>query len=97
MNQQIKIKVFGRVQGVFFRYSAKIKADELGIKGFARNMPDGSIEIIVQGNDDALDKFMEWIKEGPELAKVEKVDVSHLPRQQAGETLKTEFKDFSIK
>lgn len=82
--------VFGKVQGVFFRYSTKQKADALGIKGFTRNMPDNSVEIIAQGNEESLNKFIEWLKQGPELAIVEKIDVSY-------ETSQENFNDFSVR
>ena len=49
-----KIRVFGRGQGIFFRHSSKIKANELGIRGYAQNREDGSVEIFVQGEDEAL-------------------------------------------
>ncbi len=90
MIKQIKIKVFGKVQGVFFRYSTKTRADELNIKGFARNMPDDSVEIVAQADEESLNKLIEWVKQGPDSAKVEKVDVSH-------ETSNEEFKDFIIR
>lgn len=89
MIQQIKIKIYGRVQGVFFRYTAKQKADELGIRGFARNLDDGSVEIIAQAEEENLNQFIEWVKTGPDLAKVEKIKVSHGTSQE-------EFSDFRI-
>lgn len=72
----IKIKIFGAVQGVFFRHSARIKFEELGIKGFARNEPDGSLHLEAEGEKEALDKLFEWCKKGPPSAKVEKVEFS---------------------
>ena len=67
------IRITGRVQGVFLRQGAKQLADKLGLAGFARNEPDGSVYIEVEGEESALDKFLEWCKKGPERAEVEKV------------------------
>ena len=62
------------VQGVFFRYSAKEKAESLGIMGFARNEADGSVYIEAEGEEDALHTFLEWCKTGPASASVNKVE-----------------------
>ena len=74
MKKNLKIKVFGKVQGVFFRYSAKKKAQELGLLGYAKNMPDGTVEIEAEGEKKNLQIFLQWCKEGSETAEVEKVD-----------------------
>jgi len=70
------ILVHGKVQGVFFRASAKSKADELGIVGYARNKPDGTVEIVAEGTKKHLEQFLVFCKSGPNLASVTKVDVS---------------------
>ncbi len=67
------IKIFGLVQGVFFRVSAKKEADRLKLSGLARNDTDGSVYIEVEGDKDSLDRFISWCKKGPPQAKVEKV------------------------
>lgn len=64
------IRVSGRVQGVFYRASAKTEADRLGIAGIVRNEPDGSVHIDAEGTDAALAEFMQWCKKGPSQAKV---------------------------
>lgn len=69
------IRVSGRVQGVFFRQSAKQKAVELSIVGFARNESDGTVMIEAEGNPAALDALIAWCHEGPTYAKVERVVV----------------------
>lgn len=79
MRKLLKIKVSGRVQGVFFRYSAKVKADELGIVGFARNEADGSVYIEAEGEEKVLEQFLEWCKEGSEFAAVENVEYASTP------------------
>ena len=73
--ETVNIKIYGQVQGVFFRRSAKEEADRLGIFGWIRNADDGSVESLVVGSKDKLDKFVKWCKKGPPLAKVENVEV----------------------
>ncbi|MFX1307637.1 MAG: acylphosphatase [Promethearchaeota archaeon] len=70
----IKIKVFGYVQGVFFRYSTRKIARNLGLSGFVKNMPDGTVYIEAQGPEDKLLKLLEFSKKGPAHAQVEKVE-----------------------
>ena len=55
--KHLKISITGRVQGVFFRDSARMEANRLGVAGFARNEPDGSVYIEAEGEKDALDEF----------------------------------------
>ena len=74
--KHLNIKIYGLVQGIFFRASAKEQADKLGITGFAKNMPDGSVYIEAEGEKNNLDKFIKWCNRGPILAQVEKVEVS---------------------
>lgn len=74
--KRVLIRVYGRVQGVFFRHSAREKAHELNITGFARNEADGSVYIEAEGEEDELEQFITWCRIGPELAQVEKVGVS---------------------
>lgn len=72
--KHLSIKIHGQVQGVFFRYSAKDKADELGINGFVRNEADGSVYIAAEGEENNLKEFLKWCKRGPEMAAIEKVE-----------------------
>jgi len=60
----------GTVQGVGFRYFVKRKADQFGVKGFVRNLPDGTVEVMAEGDEDVLRKFMSAIENGPPLAEV---------------------------
>jgi acylphosphatase len=84
------IHTFGTVQGVFYRHTAKEKADILGLTGFVRNEEDGSVYTEVEGEDTAVDEFINWCKKGPMLAKIDKVDVTDGPMQQfSGFTLKS--------
>lgn len=75
MNQHFNILITGKVQGVWYRASAHRKANELRLAGFVRNMPDGSVYAEAEGPVENLRAFVEWCWEGPELAKVENVDV----------------------
>lgn len=74
MLQQLHLKIYGRVQGVWFRASAKKAADKLQLTGWTRNCIDGSVEVLAEGNRTDLEKFLAWCRNGPELAKVEKVE-----------------------
>ena len=70
----IKGFVSGRVQGVGFRYFAREQARALGVAGFARNLADGRVEFLVQGERAAVDTMLERIAEGPAHARVDRVD-----------------------
>jgi acylphosphatase len=74
MPKHLNIKIYGRVQGVFFRHSAKQKAEELNIKGFAKNEPDGTVYIEAEGEEENLKKFLDWCYQGPPMASVKKVE-----------------------
>ena len=77
-------RVRGRVQGVYYRGSAARRAAELGIRGHARNLPDGSVEVLACGPAEAVQAFIDWLWEGPGAARVAAVDVSapELPRER---------------
>ena len=85
--QTVHLVIKGKVQGVFFRASTKDKANELGINGWVKNMPDGNVEILATGNKDQLENFIEWCRRGPKQAKVSDVVVS-----DAEETFFNEFR-----
>lgn len=72
----VHILIKGKVQGVFFRATAKDKADELGIKGWVKNTKGGDVEVAANGSDVQLKKFIEWCKRGPARAKVTDVIVT---------------------
>jgi acylphosphatase len=65
--------VVGKVQGVFFRQSARIEAQRLSIRGWARNLPDGSVEVLAQGAAAAVEALREWLQRGPGDARVDSV------------------------
>ena len=78
------------MQGVFFRDSSRIEARKLNLYGWVKNTTDGTVEILAEGEDKDLKKFVEWCKYGPDHAEVEKVDVKWLDSAN-------QFTDFLIK
>lgn len=70
MQTAIHFWVSGRVQGVYFRKSAQATARQLGLTGWARNLPDGRVEGVACGSGKALDKLVVWLHHGPEHAEV---------------------------
>lgn len=73
------LHVFGKVQGVGFRYYTHKKAVELQISGFVKNMNDGSVYIEAEGEPDKLEQFIAWCEVGPSWARVVKVDRQNAP------------------
>ncbi len=71
--QSFHLRISGKVQGVFFRASAKRKADALGVRGWIRNTEDDGVESKVSGEVAAVSEFIEWCKKGPALAVVTEV------------------------
>lgn len=69
----LEARVYGRVQGVFFRASVTRQARELGISGYARNLTDGSVEVRAEGEQPKLSKLVEYLGVGPPAARVDKV------------------------
>jgi len=70
-----KCLVGGRVQGVFYRATAARRAQELGISGHARNLPDGRVEVVACGNDEAVSAFVKWLWIGSSACRVTSVEV----------------------
>lgn len=69
------LRVRGRVQGVFFRASTRDRAREAGAAGWVRNCPDGTVEIWLEGSDEAVERVEEWVRDGgPRSARVEQVE-----------------------
>ena len=75
MLKHVNIRVYGSVQGVFFRSNAQDEAQTLGIKGFVRNEDDGTVYLEAEGDTDNLEKLVTWCKEGPVSANINKVEV----------------------
>lgn len=76
-HKQVKLRIKGRVQGVFFRESAKEEALRLGLCGWVRNTRDGDVEATVQGAPAEVDEFVSWCHQGPPHAWVESVQVDN--------------------
>ena len=77
--------VSGRVQGVFYRGTTVARARELGVSGYARNLPDGRVEVLVQGPDAALEDLIRWLWIGSSASKVTAVEVRDAPQSQPRE------------
>lgn len=78
------LKIFGQVQGVYFRESMCRQALQLGIVGWVRNNRDGTVEAVVQGTAAAVAAIIEWAGIGPELARVDRVEISESSGDYAG-------------
>jgi acylphosphatase len=76
MDVRALIVVSGRVQGVFFRDSCQRMAAELGVRGWVRNLPDGSVEVAAEGDHDAVGRLADWCGTGPDRAIVTSVDIA---------------------
>lgn len=71
-----RFRVTGRVQGVFFRDSTRELAQKLDLTGYANNKSDGSVEVVACGRPDALDRMADWLKNGPPMSSVAKLEVT---------------------
>ena len=71
------LKITGKVQGVYYRASAKQKAMNLGVQGYVKNEPDGSVLLEVQGAEAAVNEMVNWCKKGPMLARVKHIDIAN--------------------
>lgn len=89
MMKSLKINVFGRVQNVGFRYYTHKKANETGIKGFVKNMIDGSVYIEAEGDENDLNHFTDWVRNGPRWSNVDNIQIQEQPLQ--------EFQDFRVR
>ncbi len=69
-----RLVVHGAVQGVFFRATARRRADDLGVAGWVRNCPDGTVEAVVEGDPDAVERMVRFCRVGPEGARVDGMD-----------------------
>lgn len=82
--------VSGKVQAVAYRAYVEDAAEELGLCGYARNLPDGTVEVVAQGDPQALKEFVEYLHEGSLLSRVDGVDVGW-------RTAEHEYDDFSLR
>lgn len=77
-HKTVRALVFGRVQGVFFRDSCQQRARELGLRGWVRNRPDGTVEAVFSGRPTDVDALVSWARTGPPRAKVTEVRVEEV-------------------
>jgi acylphosphatase len=84
-----KCLVSGRVQGVFYRGTAAQRARELGVRGYARNLPDGRVEVLAYGEDDAVENFVSWLWVGSSASNVTAVEVADAPQEAVPEGFQT--------
>lgn len=75
--KRVSLRIKGRVQGVFYRQSAKEEAERLGLTGWVRNLPDGDVEAVAEGAPEQLSRFLEWCRRGPPAARVTDVEERH--------------------
>ena len=78
-SQRLKAVVKGEVQGVGFRWSVQRQAHELGLTGYAENLPDGSVRVEAEGDPDRLDQLEDFLHQGPRWAEVASLDSQRLP------------------
>lgn len=88
--KRIHAFISGRVQGVGFRASTRRMANRLGVKGWAKNLMDGRVEVIAEGEKEEIEKFIDFLHDGPSVARVENVQIRE-------EEYKEEFERFSIR
>ena len=70
-----RLRISGRVHGVFFRESMRLRAEQLKVTGWVRNCADGTVEAVAQGDAFEVGRLIEWAQRGPDAARVEKVDI----------------------
>ncbi len=87
MLRRLNARVYGKVQKVGFRNFVKVHAVRLGLKGYAKNLPDGTVEVVAEGYEESLSSLLEYLRSGPPASVVEKVEHSFLD-------YKGEFNDF---
>ena len=88
--KQIHIFVIGRVQGVFFRQSTKVMAIKNNVNGWVRNLDDGRVEILAQGETQDINNLTQWCKIGPANSRVDEFELSE-------ETITDEFENFEVR
>lgn len=87
---QAHVLISGKVQGVFFRSNTEDKAKELGLNGWVKNLPDGRVEAVFEGNEKKVKEMVEWCKKGPRFSHVRRIDVEF-------NKASNEFKNFEIR
>ena len=90
MNRRVHLYISGSVQGVFFRDTTRQVAQSVGVTGFVKNLRDGRVEVVAEGENEAVEKLVQWCHAGPPAAVVESVEIHN-------ESYKEEFEIFEVK
>lgn len=90
MERRARVLISGKVQGVFYRANARDEARRLGLAGWVKNLPDGRVEAVVEGEEEQVKKLIDWCHQGPPGAVVRDVEVGW-------EGWRGEFADFEIR
>jgi acylphosphatase len=88
-NVRSRLLISGRVQGVAFRWATQRAAEDRGVTGWVRNLPDGRVEAVVEGPRQQVDDLVDWCRKGPRAARVDSLDIRW-------EDYQGDFKDFTI-
>jgi acylphosphatase len=88
--KRVRVFISGKVQGVFFRAYTQEEAKKVGVKGWVRNLPDGRVEAVFEGEDSAVDHMIKWCHQGSPYSRVTGVEVKEEPYTG-------EFNDFEIR
>lgn len=88
--KRVRVLISGKVQGVYFRAYTKDEADRLGLKGWVRNLPDGRVEALFEGEESLVEKMIKWCHKGSPYSVVTNVEVIEEP-------YRGEFQDFQIR
>lgn len=80
---RVRVRVSGRVQGVFFRAETRSRAESLGLAGWVSNLPDGSVEAVFEGEATHVDSMVRWSRHGPAGARVDELEIT--PQEPEGE------------
>lgn len=89
LSVRLHVWVTGRVQGVYFRESTRVEAEKLGVLGWIRNLPDGRVETVFEGDEQSTNEFLSYLQVGPERASVKSIEVTREP-------VTGEFSEFAV-
>ncbi len=88
--KHILVEISGNVQGVFFRRNTKIKADSLNLKGYVKNLSNGNVEALFEGEDDSIKKIIEYLK-NPSFTKVNSLKIKEKTNQKSYDNFEIEY------